>query len=81
MYLKMLATTMLMSLNDNRLTRGMMPTAVGPLETEMNSILSAREAYLSAPANKKMHDFVAAFAKCNHYSMVAYPVGMHHDHF
>ena len=28
-----------------------------------------------------MNNFIAAFNHLNHYSMVAYPIGMHEDHF
>ena len=81
LYLKMLGINLITSLNKHRIMHGMMPAAVGPLTRELISLSEARRAYSAAPSTRKLHDFIVAFSKINYFSMVAYPVGMHHDHF
>ena len=80
-YCKMLSVMILNSLNEYRLNNNEEPTAVGPIEHEMKNIDIARQKYSSSSKSKRMHNFIVAFNHLNRYSMVAYPVGMHEDHF
>lgn len=80
-YQKMLMTELLKALNVHRKSKGQLPTATGPLERELRNIEEARKAYSASMSGRKMHEFISTFNKLNGYSMVAHPVGMHHDHF
>ena len=80
-YLKMQCVTILVALNKIRVANNEEPVAIGPIEQEMRSIQRARKSYKSSPDSMRMHNFISVFNKCNGYSMVAYPVGMHLDRF
>ena len=80
-YCKMLSVMILNSLNEYRLKNNEQPTAVGPIDHEMKNIDIARQEYSSSSESNRMHNFISAFNQLNQYSMVAYPVGMHEDHF
>jgi hypothetical protein len=47
----------------------------------LRNIEEARKAYSASMSGRKMYEFISTFNKLNGYSMVAHPVGMHHDHF
>jgi hypothetical protein len=55
--------------------------ARGPLQFENDSLAKARKEYRMANQEKAMFCFLDTFNSFNHYSMVAYPVGLHKDHF
>ena len=53
--------------------------ATGPLERETITLVTAREAHAAAVDGRHMHEFISSFNKLNVFTMVAHPVGMHHD--
>ena len=57
------------------------PVAAGPIQHEYNNILESRKKDDASPQKDKMHHFITAFKRLHKFSMVAYPVGMHDDHF
>ena len=80
-YQKMMSVQMLNVLNNHFESVGVFAVATGALDRETKNVMIARKAYREADSTRKMHDFVSAFNKLNGYSMIAHPVGMHHDHF
>lgn len=80
-YLKTLAVSVLVHYNQYRNENNQAAVASGPLRYERISLEEARKAYTSAPKNEAMFQFISKFNSFNNYSMVAYPVGMHCDHF
>ena len=54
--------------------------AIGPLTGEKTNIDMARSHYTTTKTNF-MHTLIRCYNTCNKSSMVAYPVGMHNDHF
>ena len=53
--------------------------ATGPLERETITLVTAREAHAAAVDGRHMHEFISSFNKLNVFTMVAHPLGMHHD--
>ena len=80
-YLKMQSVNILSALNELRVKHGQLPVAIGPINQEMKKIDIARKSYQESSEGMNMHNFIVAFNKLNRFSMVAYPVGMHNDHF
>ena len=80
-YLKTVAICILNSFNSQHLKDGKHAIACGPLQFENDSLAKARKEYRSANQEKAMFCFLDKFNSFNHYSMVAYPVGLHKDHF
>ena len=80
-YLKSLAICILNSFNTHLTKNGKEPIARGPLQFENVSLEEARKKYLQANGEEAMFRFLETFNSFNHYSMVAYPVGLHKDHF
>jgi hypothetical protein len=80
-YLKSLAICILNSFNTHLTKNGKEPIARGPLQFENVSLEEARKKYLQANGEEVMFPFLETFNSFNHYSMVAYPVGLHKDHF
>ncbi len=80
-YLKSFAICILNSLNTKRMKHGKQAIAGGPLLFENESLEKARKEYRSADQETAMFCFLEKFNGFNHYSMVAYPVGLHKDHF
>ena len=69
------------SLNKHRKINDNQPVAAGPIQHKYNKILASRKKYDASPQKDKMHHFFTAFTCLYKFSMVAYPVGMHDDHF
>ena len=80
-YLKTFSISVLVSLNKHRLDRKEPAVASGPLKYEIESLEQARKVFKESPPEVAMHKFLSCFNSFNHYSMVAYPVWMHCDHF
>ncbi len=80
-YLKTLAVSILNSFNSYRLQLGHLPFACGSLEFENRSLERAREIFKTSHQEVAMFHFLKTFNSFNHYSMVAYPVGIHQDYF
>jgi hypothetical protein len=80
-YLKSLAICILNLFNSHQLKHGNLPIACGPLEFENVSLVQARKEYRMADQEEAMFCFLYTFNSFNHYSMVAYPVGLHKHHF
>ena len=60
---------------------GHRPVACGPLTYENESLSVARDEFKESPREEAMYRFLSKFNTFNHYSMAAYPVGAHYDHF
>ena len=56
------------------------PVAIGPLNREKKNMDMARLSYSTTKANS-MFSLIQYYNSCNTFLMVAYPVGMHNDHF
>jgi hypothetical protein len=80
-YLKTFALSVLVSLNTHRRNRKEHPVAMGPLKYELASLEQARNVFKESDPGVAMYMFLRCFNSFNHYSMVAYPVGMHYDFF
>lgn len=80
-YLKTLSILILNALNEFWAEAGLRPVANGPLKYENESLTIAREAFKQSPKDVAMYHFLSKFNSFNHYSMVAYPVGLNYDHF
>jgi hypothetical protein len=80
-YLKAFSISVLVSLNRYFHDRGEPAVATGPLKFELVSLEHARKVFSNSPPEEAMFHFLCCFNSFNHYSMVAYPVGMHCDHF
>jgi len=80
-YLKAFSISFLVSLNRYFHDCGEPAVAAGPLKFELVSLEHARKVFNSSPPEEAMYGFLCCFNSFNHYSMVAYPVGMHCDHF
>ena len=80
-YLKTFSISVLVSLNKLRLERKHPAVALGPLKYEIVSLEQARKVFKESPPEEAMFMFLSCFNSFNHYSMVAYPAGMHCDHF
>ncbi len=80
-YLKSFAICILNSLNTQRMKQGKQAIAGGPLLFENESLAKAQKEYRSADQETALFCFLEKFNSFNHYSMVAYPVGLHKDHF
>ena len=79
-YVKMFSVSILTEYNFQRVIRGELPVAIGPLTREKKNMDMARLQYSTAKANP-MFSLIRYYNSCNKFSMVAYPVGMHNDHF
>ena len=80
-YLKTFALSVLVSLNRHRLNRKETAVALGPLKYELVSLEKARNVFKQSDPGVALYMFLRCFNSFNHFSMVAYPVGMHCDHF
>ena len=80
-YLKTLVVSILNSLNSYHLQLGQLPVAWGPLEFENKSLERARHVYKTSGHEEAMVCFLNTIKSFNHYSMMAYPVGIHQDYF
>ena len=80
-YLKAFSVSVLVSLNRYFHDCDEAEVATGPLKFELVSLEHARRVFNNSPPEKAMYRFLCCFNSFNHYSMVAYPVGMHCDHF
>lgn len=80
-YNKMMAVLLVEEINRKFVESGRRALATGPISCEMNSIAIARKAYKDSPTEIAMHNLIVAFNSLNHFSMVAYPVGYHYDHY
>ena len=80
-YTKMWTVMIIDSLNKHRKINDHQPVTAGPIQHEYNKILESRKKYDASPQKDKMHHFITAFTRLHKFSMVAYPVGMHDDHF
>ena len=80
-YLKTFSISVLVSLNRHRLDRNEPAVATGPLKYEVVSLKQARKVFKESHPEEAMYRFLTCFNSFNHYSMVAYPVGMNCDHF
>ena len=80
-YLKTFSISVLVSLNRHRLNSNKPAVAMGPLKHELVSLEQARNVFKQSDPCVALHRFLSCFNSFNHYSMVAYPVGMHFDHF
>ena len=56
------------------------PVVIGPLTRKKKNMDMARLLYSTAKANS-MFSLIQYYNSCNNFLMVAYPVGMHNDHF
>jgi len=79
-YLKTFSLSVLVSLNRHRLNRKEPAVAMGPLKYELVSLEQARNVFEQSDPGVALHMFLSHFNSFNHYSMVAYPIGMHCDH-
>ena len=77
----MLVAMTLKTLNQKRAAVGRRMVAVGQLDAEQKRIDAAQAAYDMAPCEMRMHLFVYAYTRMTYFSMIAYPVSMHHNHF
>jgi hypothetical protein len=80
-YLKTFSISVLVSLNRHRLKRKEPAVAMGPLQYELVSLEKSRKVFKQSDPDVALYMFLSCFNSFNHYSMVAYPVGMHCDHF
>ena len=80
-YLKALTICTLVEINEFFVGNGRSPVATGPLKYEYKSILKARQKISHSNQQNSMFHFLSTFNAFNHFSMVAYPVGMHLDYF
>jgi hypothetical protein len=80
-YLKAFSVSVIVSLNNYFQDCNKQPVATGPLKFELASLESARTVFKNSHPDEAMYNFLCSFNSFNHYSMVAYPVGMHYDHF
>jgi hypothetical protein len=80
-HLKCLAICILNSFNNHLTKHGKEPIACGPLQFENNSLAKAPKEYGMANQEEAMLCFLDTFNSFKHYSMNAYPVGLHKDHF
>ncbi len=80
-YLKTFAISVLVQLNKKWIERGHFAVATGPLRYECAALEEARRTYSVSHKEEAMFNFVSKFNSFNHFSMVAYPVGMHFDYF
>ena len=79
-YVKMFSVSILTEYNFQRVMNGEPPVAIGPLTREKKNMDMARLMYSTAKTNP-MFSLIRHYNSCNKFSMVAYPVGMHNDHF
>ena len=77
-YIKMLVTLILQQRNEAFQQKGKPQVGHGSIGYELRYIEYARKFYLH---KKSFKAFVKAFMNVNSMSLVAYPVGQHHDHF
>lgn len=67
--------------NYHRIKLRIPPIASGPLKFENRSLVQAKKEYSISNKEEAMLQFLSTFNSFKHYSMVAYPVGLHQDHF
>ena len=79
-YNKMMVILTVAEVNKKLESLGIKPVAAGPIRCEMKKILKVRGSYESTEENK-MHTLVHGFNQQNKFSMVAYAVGAHNDHY
>jgi len=77
-YVKMLVTLILHRLNEEFLSKNKTQVGWGPIAYELKNVDYARKFFSRTGSFKA---FVKAFMNVNSMSLVAYPVGLHHDHF
>ena len=77
-YAKMLVTLIIHRLNEEFVSQNEPQVGWGPIIYEMKNIDYARKFF---SRTKSFKAFVKAFMNVNSMSLVAYPVGLHHDHF
>ena len=77
-YIKMLVTLILHRLNEEFVSINASQVGWGPIIYELKNIEYARKFFSRTGSFKA---FVKAFMNVNSMSLVAYPVGLHHDHF
>ena len=80
-YLKAFSCNVIVSLNKYFHECGKPAVAMGPLKSELVSLEHARKVFNNSHPEEAMYHFLCCFNSFNHYSMVAYQVGMHCDHF
>ena len=80
-YLKAFSVSVIVSLNNYFQECNKPSVATGLLKFELASLESARKVFNKSHRDEAMYSFLCCFNSFNHYSMVAYPVGMHCDHF
>jgi hypothetical protein len=80
-YLKTFAISVLISFNKHWFEYIEPTVLTRPLKYDLISLEMARKVHKESPAGEAMHWFICCFNSFNHYSMVAYPVGMHCNHF
>ena len=80
-YQKIQSVTIFDALNVHRKAHNQAPVAVGPIPRGMDNIKLTRKAYSDSYKPERMFKFIDAFNKLNSFSMVAYLVGMHDNHF
>ena len=77
--LKKWSIQLLNALNKYYKRFGKQEVATGSLEQETSKLMTDREAYAAAVDGRHMHEFISSFNKLNMFTMIAHPVGMHHD--
>jgi len=78
-YIKMLATMILLKMNETWKESCKFEVSIGPLRNEFSNILMARNCFISS--NRCYHTFISNFNNQNSASMVSYNVGLHNDTF
>lgn len=79
-YIKTLAVLILNAYHIHWEGMRQLSVAYGPLIFENESLLIAWDEFMKLPKEEAMYRFLSKFNSCNHYSMVAYPVGIPYDH-
>ena len=77
-YVKMLVTLIIHRLNEEFVSQSKPQVGWGPISYELKNIDYARKFFARTRSFKAC---VKAFMNVNSMSLVAYPVGLHHDHF
>ena len=80
-YNKMMAILLWNEMNKILISRGRCAVAAGPTSCEMKKILISRQVYADSQPEDAMFNMITSFNGMNHFSMVAYTVGYHCDHY
>lgn len=81
LYIKMWVITILSSINQLLKNNNMVLVTAGPLHNELTKVLAACSWARHFGGGCNMFHLISEFNKMKHFSIVAYPVAMHNDHF